>query len=293
MLKFFLSNHAARCAFIVMTAVGAMTSAQAQPTGYHQLVDVAEVQSMVTQRMAVEALLVALEVDRLPNLQQLKSSRDEFESAISGIRESMRTLPLPADNGLEIISQIEQTQELWQSMDAVIASGISGNDMTEEDVRDIAEFSQTLQDVVEDLAETLRAQSKVGESFSMLGVAVETVSETRTLSQQMTKEFLLIASGHQPDRYRYALRESVEKFEAGIQGLIEGDSDRLLLPAPTPEIRAQLQRIEQIWKDEYQPLIDRTVNEEDMTGIAIAQMAWVNQRLLREIDSAAMLFRRL
>ena len=178
-------------------------------------------------------------------------------------------------------------------MRAAIDNCIAGNVMTDEHIGAIAEGSLDLQDVVDDLAAGLRTRSMVGESYSMLRVAVETASQTRTLSQQMTKEFLLVAIGHQPGRNRYALRESAEKFETGLNGMLEGDVDRLLLAAPTPEIRDQLGRIKEIWHGLYRPLIERALTEEVLDESAVAQMMPASQRLFGEINAVTNLYNQL
>ena len=116
---------------------------------------------------------------------------------------------------------------------------------------------------------------------------------TQVLSQQMTKDFLLVAYGHQPDRYRSSLRGTSQAFEQKLLGLLEGDFDQLLLPPPTPEIRAQLGRVQQVWRDEYRPLIDRAVDREELDSLTIARISRASRNLFREIGSASQLYRGL
>ena len=200
---------------------------------------------------------------------------------------------IPALNSPAMRDQVDAVQDLWASMDTAIGAYLLEDDAIAEDVSEIAELSLLLQDAIGDIVEGLRADSQGRDAHSMLTVATQTAGHTRELSQQMTKEFLLVAYGHQASRNRYALRESLEKFETELFGLLEGDFDRLLLPAPTPGIKEQLQRVERIWRDEYRPLIDRAINEEGLNSGAVALMARVNLRLLREIDSAASMYREL
>lgn len=286
--------HVGRCAILALATLGAPTLAQAQDDAdYSHMVEVAEVQSMVTQRMSAEALFVALNIDRELGLERLESSRGEFDRALTGFRDGDPQLRLSELVDPELIGPIEEAVQHWVPMDAVIRDCLSGTAMTAAHVEVIAESSQSLQDAFKDLIEGLRERSKVGESYSMLGVAMQTASRIGLLSQQMTKEFLLVAYGHQASRNRSALRETAEKFQNGLLGLLKGDIDRLLLAAPTPVIRAQLLRVQQIWENDYRPLIERAVSEGDLNAGAVARMAQVNLSLLHEIEMVGALYRQL
>lgn len=282
-----------RSASVVLAVFGTLASAQAQDIDYGRMLDVAEKQVMVTQRMAAEVLLVTLDVNRELNLERLISSRGEFDRVLKGMRDGDSELRISAITDSALLAEIEDAEELWISMSAAVDNCISGNVMAAEHIDAVAEGSLALQDMFRDLADAFRTQSMAGESYSMLRVAIDTTRHARMLSQQMTKEFLLIAMGHQTGRNRYALRESAEAFENELQGLLEGDFDRLLLAAPTPEIRGQLHRIEEIWDGEYRPLIEFAVTEELLTDGAVAQMSRVNLRLLGEINGVAHLYNKL
>lgn len=283
-----------RCAFLALAALGGPTAAWAQDAAdYDRMLVVAETQSVVTQRMSVEALLVALNIDREPGLEHLQSSRTEFDRALTGFRDGDPMLLLRPIADPDLLGFVEEAGRHWVPMNAVIGDCLSGTALTAAHVEIIAEASQSLQDAFVDLADGLRERSKIDGSYSMLGTALETAGRTSLLSQQMTKEFLLVAYGHQPGRYRSVLRQTAEEFQNGLRGLLDGDIDRLLLAAPTPAIRTQLLRVGQIWENDYRPLIERAISEGDLNAGAVARMAQVNPRLLHEIELAAGLYRQL
>lgn len=283
-----------RGAILAIATIVASTAAWAQDSiDYDHMLAVAETQTMVTQRMSAEALFIALDIDRELSRGYLDGSRNEFDRALIGFRDGDPGLRLSAIVDAELIGFVEDAERHWAEMDAVLAESLSGTAVTTAHVRALADSSESLQEEFEDLTEGLRERSKIRGSYSILGVALQTTNRISLLSQQMTKEFLLVAIGHQPGRYRSALRETAQDFQSGLLGLIEGDIDRLLLAAPTPDIRAQLQRVRQIWQDDYRPLIERAVSEGDLNDGAVARMAQINLGFLHEIEIVAHLYRQL
>lgn len=283
-----------RCAFLALVALGNVVSAQAQEDiDFDRMLDVAEAQTMLTQRMSAEALFVTLGIDRALSLEHLDTSRNDFDRALTGFRDGDAALQISAIVDPELLEYVDEAESHWVPMEAAVGACLSGVPITAAHVAAIADASESLQDVLQDLTDGLRERTRTRGSYSMLGVALETARGATLLSQQMTKEFLLVAYGHQASRNRSALRETAEKFQENLQGLVEGDIDRLLLAAPTPGIRAQLLTVQQIWDNEYRPLIERAVTEGDLNAGAVARMARVNLTLLHEIQLVATMYRQL
>ena len=94
----------------------------------------------------------------------------------------------------------------------------------------------------------------------------------------------MIAYGYEVEKNRRHLQETVQQFDRTLRGLIDGNIELLLLPAPTPEIRGQLRKVERLW-DEFQPLM-LTAFETDKIGTElITQVAQENMSLLREMNA--------
>lgn len=277
---------------LAVIAAGASSPARAENFEYDVAIDAIEVHSMVTERMAAEAVLVALGIDRETNVDRLIRSRDQFDSSVQVFRNDAGEVGARLAGSPEMSDQIAETEELWQALDAAIAEFVVQEPMSESHIEAIAQLSESVRESVGGLATGLRQSAEAG-THSMLGNAIRSVAHSHVLSQQMTKEFLLIAYGYQPDRYRFALRSTAEEFELGLLGLIQGDFDQLLLPAPTPEIRTQLQRVEQLWRDEFRPLIYEAINRDDLDPVTVALLSEANRRLSREIESATGMYRDL
>lgn len=264
--------------------------AQAQRIDYDYIIGMAEMQGMATQKMAVEALLVAMNVKRDENMEQMESTRALFDQAIKGLQDGDPQLRLPATANPEIRENLERAQEMWVTMNAALPDGFVGQRITRDQVATIADISADLQITLEDAVEGFVEESSVGDLHSMLTPAVQNVGRIAMLSQQMAKEFLLVTYGHEANRNRMALGQSTADFETRLSGLINGNYDMLLLPAPTPELRQQLQLIERIWQDEFKPLMGRAEAGDTLGNAEIFLLNEVNDRFLGELNSAATLY---
>ena len=277
-------------AFIAV--IGTPTVAGSQNFEYDNALRAVEEQVMVSQRIVSEALLAALDFEPESNLARLERSRVQFNSTFGAFLDREGEIGSRLSNDLELIREVEEAEALWLEMDETITRCVAAQAVTAEHIDSLADLSDGLGRAVGGLADGLR-QSAGPNAHGMLENAIQAAVHAEAVSQQMTKEFLLVAYGHQPERFRYALRNTSEEFETGLRGLLEGDFDQLLLPAPTPEIREQLERVDRIWQDEYRPLIDQAIGEQELDDAAVARMSQANRRLLREMETAAGLYRDL
>lgn len=281
LIQFFSGKSVFLAAAVLMVAA----PAHAQQADYHRMAGVADSQAMLAQRMSVEALLVALDVDQSYNLERLRTSRDQFESAMTILRDGSGPAQIAAVSNPDAVPDFEDAEEAWTNLDAVIADCLSIGTVTMDHIGAIADSSDTLMARMVDISQSLRDEAEAGESHSMLTVAVGVSNHARALSQEMTKGLMLVAYGHQAERYRYSLRISAEDFEAELGDLLDGDFDRLLLPAPTAEIRAQLEQTRRIWDEEFRPFVDLAIDGNELDYRTVLRVERVNQRLLQDVDA--------
>lgn len=69
----------------------------------------------------------------------------------------------------------------------------------------------------------------------------------RTLSQMMTKEFLLISRGTSVAEYKVKLQESMSSFNSTLYALMTGDPARDIIPAPNSQVANALQKVLVEW----------------------------------------------
>ena len=120
------------------------------------------------------------------------------------------------------------------------------------------------------------------------GAVVNVAGRQRMLSQKMTKEALMLAADFgQPAEVKKQLAASVELFEQGMTGLIDGDA-AAGLPAAEGAVAAQLALVQGLWRDLRPSLTQILQDRPDAARIRQATHALVqgNLGLLAEMNKA-------
>ena len=131
--------------------------------------------------------------------------------------------------------------------------------------------------------ESYKESAARGSLFSMLNIAIDQSGRLRVLTQKMTKEFLLIAYGHEVEKNKAQLHESITHFERIVTGLVQGDHEMLLLPAPTAELQQQLKDVLQVWEGFRAPL-ETAIRSGEVAEDHIERVETMNLALLSEAE---------
>lgn len=245
--------------------------------------------TLITQQLAKEALLVALGIDREQNLGRLETARTRFDRALRGLRAGDAALGLSPASDPDLLAELDRVDAVWQEMDSELRTGLANGRFTPDQVDRIAGLSMPLLDAL-DAAAAAGAFPRDGQYFSMLLVAIELSDRQRTLVEQMSKELLLIAYGRNVEESRARLQMTASQFGESLDGLIYGDIDRLLLPAPTDSIRDQLAVVSQVWRVELRPIIDAAIAGDPLDRQSITQFTETCDRLLEESSIVVSLY---
>ncbi|NNG03378.1 MAG: hypothetical protein HKM95_04675 [Inquilinus sp.] len=263
-----------------------------QEIDFPRVIETAEMQEIMTQRMANEALLVALGVDPEINLDRLASSRAVFGRALVGLRDGDRNLGLPVADA-EVRDGVDRALGMWERLDEALRTSIESGQVTTEQVATIAGISGQLLDAMMATTDVYEKRAPGSEHFSMLVAALKTCTRQRLLSQRMTKEYLLVAYGFDPELHREQLRQSVVEFDKALDGLINGDLELALLPAPTSEVKRKLLEVLGLWEGELRPLLSSAADGEGVSVDEINKVTRVNMQLMEEMGIAEALYEAL
>lgn len=255
-------------------------------TNFEHIIHMAGQQRMRSQAIANEVLLIALghEIER--SLRALESSRATFDSTLSALRRGDAGMNLPPASDPAVLESLDRAEALWREMDAVLRAGPALGTVSDDQIARIADVSASLRSASNDTVDAYLELLRAGRLHSMLTVAVDSSTRQQMLSQQMTSNFLLIAYGHDEDFYRRDMADAIARFDRTMAGLIDGDLEHLLLPAPTPQIKSQLQRVARIWRDEFEPLMREAMIGGPMSAESIAEVARLNRQLMHEMEPA-------
>lgn len=115
-------------------------------------------------------------------------------------------------------------------------------------------------------------------SMSVSPQTINVAGAQRMLSQKMAKEALLAQGGHSSN----ALTETIARFETAKNDLIHGNTERGISQVDSPEIRAQHQKIDELWAV-YKTLIQKAANKE--AGVSLEVFSKTSVELLTELNT--------
>ncbi len=250
-------------------------------------------QRMLTQKMSKEVLLIALDIDRKKNLQNLAATASLFDKTLQGLRSGSKELGLPPTSSKRILRQLDKIEDHWQPFNKRIQAIISQQKVTPEDIEFIAETNPL---ILKEMNRCVKLYEKQAAKSALqvhpgLAVAINLSGKQRMLSQKMSKEFLLIAYGYNPDANKLNIQETISLFDRTLKGLRSGDKTLDLPETTQPEILAQLAVVEQLWA-KFKPVLDIAVQESggNIPQENIEQLADQNLPLLTEMNKAVLLY---
>ncbi len=284
-------------AFGLITSVvlaGSAGDAPAKSKGnFEHAVRMAGLQRTLAQQIGKEAVLLALGVDEENNLKRLANSHEMFVRISKGLRSGDEELGLTAITDPELLRHIARVDQLWTSVDQLLTNGLKTGKMSADEVVAVAELSEPLYSVVDELVKALRLEAqKHMIVFSINLLAIDYSTRQSMLSQKLAKEFLLVAYGHSVEKNRKALARSSSHFDRVLKGLLEGDLQLRLRQAPTPEIRIELQKAMQIWGSVI-PIVEGVAAGQPVNQGQLGQISDLNLSLLTTIDSATGMYEAL
>ncbi len=279
--------------FALSTVVGSSQTLAKSRIDFEHAVNMAGQQRTLAQQIGKEAILVAMGIDKATNLKRLQASHAMFQRISKGLRNGDDELGLKPLSDPELIRHVDRVEQIWASVAQLLARGVAGDEMSAEEVVAVAEMTEPLYSVVDELVKALRQEAQKGMIvFSINLLAIDYSTRQSMLSQKLAKEFLLVAYGHSVEKNRKALARSSSHFDRVLKGLLDGDLQLRLRQAPTPAIRIELQKAMKIWTNVV-PIVEGVANGQDVNDGQLGQISDLNLSLLQTIDSATELFEAL
>ena len=282
-------RHAGRFLGVAVALLGLLLvapPARAQEVDYARLLEIAGEQQLVSLSMTTDALMIALGIESEERIPHLRTNRDAFDKALADLRAGVPELDLSEESKTQLAELLDSALDLWRRTDAVLAAGLDRAAFTDEELLTIAGQSDRIRTNIEEAAKIYEDRARVGQMSSMIDTAIGTTREKRLISQRMTAEFLLVASGLEADRFRRQLIESSADYERRLEGLLNGDVDLLLLPAPTEGLRARLRRLLIAWQEDLEPLLRRAIDGGALTPAQIVEAVALGESISTEANAA-------
>ncbi len=250
-------------------------------------------QRMLTQKMSKEILLVSLGIDKAGNLANLEKTSKLFDRTLKGLMDGDAELKLPGTEKKRIRKQLGKVQDLWTPFFGIVQTIISQKSVTPEQLTTITQTNLPLLNQMNKCVKLYeREANKAGlKSVPGLAVAINLSGKQRMLSQKMSKEFLLVASGQDIENNRLNLLETSSLFERTLKGLLDGDDTLDLTPTKQDHIRKQLNEVVKLWEG-MRPLVVKATDPktQSIPQGDVEQLAKQNLPLLAEMNKAVKMY---
>ena len=246
---------------------------------YNRSINLAARQWLLVEQMTNGTMLAALGIDAEQNIRNVAQARDLFERTLAGLRNGDEELGLIAASEPEVIRQIGRVEAFWPRYDQVLqsltASLQAPSGVREAQIRELAEVHRVMIETVDQAIDAFEEYSHGGGTHSILTTTLNGSVQLRSRTQLMLGELLAIAYHDNEEQNRRLLGEATREFDRTLNGLIYGDPELRLLPAANDEIRAELAKVQRLWR-EIQPIL---------AGIAVG--APVDQRSITTVSRYA------
>lgn len=277
------------CLISIALLVSAKSFAAPTAAEYGTVLNLSGKQRMLSQKMSKEVMLVALNVDKAANLENLKNTAALFDKTLKGLRNGDAGLSLPPTSAKRILRQLDKVDAIWADFYPTIQAIVSSGAVTAEQVAAIAEKNLPL---LKQMNKTVGAYEKDAAKGGLskdpgLAATLNLSGKQRMLTQKMSKEFLMIAYGHDVENNKLSLLETYTLFERTLKGLVDGDATLGLPGTKTQGILDQLSVVSGLWAD-FKPVVSTAseASTSSVSGEQVAQVAKLNLPLLQNMNKA-------
>lgn len=275
--------------FSFISTINAYAAEGPTSAEYGVVLNLSGKQRMLSQKMSKEVLLIALNEEKSENLKNLENTSALFDKTLKGLRDGDDDLGLPITSSKRILRQLDKIDVVWADLYPTVKEIISAGSASKEQVALIAKNNLPLLKQMNKAVGLYEKDAKKGGLKAAPGLAstINLAGKQRMLSQKMSKEFLLIAYGHEVEDNKLALLETYSLFETTLIGLKDGDENMGLPGTKTQLIRDQLDTVNGLWVS-FKPLVVDAANYKttEIKAAQITELAQTNLPLLKEMNKA-------
>lgn len=279
----------ASASLIVVLVTGATFAGEPTPAQWGAVLNLSGRQRMLTQKMTKEVLLVAAGIDAGKNRKALKETMSLFETTLAGLRDGSADQNLPATENKRIVKQLDKVKGLFEEIKPIFDATATGGTPSKDDLTTLEGKNVPLLKEMNKVVKMYERSAKGTLTGSeSLAVVINLAGKQRMLTQKMSKEFLFVHLGVNTDSNRLNVRETSSLFDRTLKGLLEGDTDLDLPGTKKPQIRKQLEAVQNLWKGFY-PIISKATDAE-LSESDVQEVANRNVPLLKNMNKAVKMF---
>ncbi|MEO0937029.1 MAG: type IV pili methyl-accepting chemotaxis transducer N-terminal domain-containing protein [Pseudomonadota bacterium] len=270
------------------TPVLPVSAVAADQMDHSARINLAGRQRMLTQRMAkaVCFFMAGIEPGRQSDMAWL--AENEFRTALGTLRDGEPTLGIGPATEPEVLAQLQEIDEMFQTYGAAVQQLIHGDWHTIV-VAQLLALNPEVLAASHEAVQLMQASAGDNGKDPAFAKTVNVAGRQRMLSQLMSKTFCFVKLGIDVAAQRERLEKAMSDFDTALKDLQTGSAALGLIEPPNSLARSQLERVAQTWAEFRAPL-DRAVRGDPITPDDIAIIAGLNERLLSESNTVVKMY---
>ncbi len=240
---------------------------------------------MLSQRIPSAACNYASGVASEATHKMLVSASEEFETILDALENGNPELNiLSPETRQKTLSRLSDVREAWAPMKAAV-EGLSAGEATDENLQLILDSNMNvLGSAVVLVGELVKQYANPNAATQADLMLVDISGRQRMLTQKMSKEACILASGYAQDEARENLQGTMQIFDASLNALKFGLSDVGIQPPPSDTISDGLDIVSQDWSGVQELLETALSGEEPSMEIKEERFAALNRTLASSND---------
>ncbi|WP_342076266.1 type IV pili methyl-accepting chemotaxis transducer N-terminal domain-containing protein [Yoonia sp. SS1-5] len=253
-------------------------------------IDLAARQRMLIERMAKSVCFAETDVHVWDNELYMQGARVSFEIAHRGILEGDEKLGITGETDRNFRETWNDLDLTWRTLDRIYDKFVEGEDVTEQDMRNIMSLTETAHDHSDELVIQMRTNYAqfIGDNGFGNSILLDLYSKQKELLQELSKNVCLTAAGMDTDASLSNLNTNLSQFQASLDGFRSGMPNLGIPAPPTERITIQLDRTNDRW-EEIRAYAETIAAGEQLEAQELSDLEFGIDQVLREVDRVVFL----
>jgi hypothetical protein len=241
---------------------------------------------MLSERIPAMACVYSTHGNDEVSLAALTAALDEFAKIVKGLEAGDDSIGiLGAEDSSKALKGLKILAEEWAPMEAAAKDLIASGGDNPAALAKLYEQEPNVLKITQKLAVEIGAIYTDPNSLTIgSAMSIDIAGRQRMLLQMMTKEGCLISTGTGTTDSPARLQATVDMFDKTLAAMIDGLPEAGLPPAPTPEIRAELEALRADWQAN-RVIIDGVVGGTALDAAGLGGLLVSNDRLMASMNT--------
>jgi hypothetical protein len=247
-----------------------------QEEAKNQVINLAALNKMLSQRMAKDAVLIYNGLDVAYYHKDLIDSAKKFDAFIQGMYKGDETLKLPKETDPKVLAELDEVNAVWKAFYTAVQNFYTNKTVNKEAYTLIINENEKLLRLSHKLTQTIQSKMILNTHDNQVIVhTLKFADRQRMLTQKMLKEKFLVFTKEDAKRNNVRLRGSIILFKNGLEGLINGEVKRGLTKVTSKPIQDKLKEMHTLYLE-----IEGLYKKHNIELKELQQLATIDKKLM-------------